>query len=185
MTRSATATDRVTWFGCPAQQSNSAAPKPATSNKGKSRGCLDATSYRNARRGGRWSGARPPRSWPPSSLAKRCASFGIEPAPRTSRRFHCVYPQLETPDHTAALVACLNATRVRRSAQSNQRVYGGGLSKLEPRDLLDIHVPDVRGLRQDTCRDLQARLLDLDLAVKTGADPSAAQQMLDAAVDAL
>ena len=76
--------------------------------------------------------------------------------------FHCVYPHREDPDFVAALVACLNSTVVQATSQHQQRVYGGGLRKFEPRDLLEVTVPHLGAVSQRTIRELHGLLLRLD-----------------------
>lgn len=57
--------------------------------------------------------------------------------------FHCVYPHDKRPIFVKALLACLNSTTIQSRARSKNRVYGGGLLKYEPKDLLEIEVPDL------------------------------------------
>lgn len=63
---------------------------------------------------------------------------------RTLTTFHCVYPFRDDLPFVHALVACLNSDVVQSASLAHQRAYGGGLQKFEPRDLLDIRVPDLR-----------------------------------------
>lgn len=63
---------------------------------------------------------------------------------RTLTTFHCVYPQTASLEFCAALTLCLNAPSTQNRARAQRRVYGGGLLKFEPKDLLDIEVPDLR-----------------------------------------
>jgi adenine-specific DNA-methyltransferase len=60
--------------------------------------------------------------------------------------FHCIYvnEQFRNPEFIRALLDCLNSPLIQDLARGNRRVYGGGLLKFEPRDLLDIPVPDLR-----------------------------------------
>jgi len=76
--------------------------------------------------------------------------------------FHCVYPRRGDPDFVAALVACLNSTVVQATSQHQQRVYGGGLRKFEPRDLLEVSVPQLEAVSERTLRRLHDLLLRLD-----------------------
>ena len=75
--------------------------------------------------------------------------------------FHCVYPFIERPNLVHALVACLNSRIVQSAAREHQRAYGGGLQKFEPRDLLDIPVPDLRRVPQRRLDALAAALAGL------------------------
>lgn len=68
-------------------------------------------------------------------------------AVRNLTTFHCIYVSEEyrhLDDFVPALTACLNSVIVQELARSHRRVYGNGLNKFEPRDLLDIPVPDLR-----------------------------------------
>jgi len=76
--------------------------------------------------------------------------------------FHCIYPHCEDSDFVAALVACLNSTVVQATSQHQQRVYGGGLRKFEPRDLLEVMVPNLEVVSRRTIRKLRDLLLRLD-----------------------
>lgn len=58
--------------------------------------------------------------------------------------FHGIYPHVATPRFSGALTACLNSSVVQDLIKHDLRAYGGGLNKMEPRDLLKIPVPDLR-----------------------------------------
>lgn len=60
--------------------------------------------------------------------------------------FHGIFPERRDCAYLRALTACLNAAPVARLAEAQLRRYGGGLRKIEPRDLLEISVPDLRRL---------------------------------------
>ena len=62
----------------------------------------------------------------------------------TLTTFHCVYPSDASQDFAAALTLCLNLPSVQAASRAHTRVYGGGLMKFEPKDLLEIAVPDIR-----------------------------------------
>lgn len=72
--------------------------------------------------------------------------------------FHCIYPHDERPHFATALVACLNSAIVQDACRAQQRVYGGGLLKFEPKDLLEIAVPDLRGAGDSELARLAERL---------------------------
>jgi adenine-specific DNA-methyltransferase len=57
--------------------------------------------------------------------------------------FHGIYPNGLSETQIKALVAALNSPVVQNLARQQQRVYGGGLRKYEPRDLLAIEVPEL------------------------------------------
>jgi adenine-specific DNA-methyltransferase len=57
--------------------------------------------------------------------------------------FHGIYPNGLSKTQIKALVAALNSPLVQNLARQQQRVYGGGLRKYEPRDLLAIEVPEL------------------------------------------
>jgi adenine-specific DNA-methyltransferase len=95
--------------------------------------------------------------------------------------FHCIYPLDGDPDHAAALTACLNSDVVQAQARQHLRVYGAGLSKVEPRDLLEIPVPDLRKAAPATLRSLRAALGALDEGLRARAAAHARAE-LDAVV---
>lgn len=57
--------------------------------------------------------------------------------------FHCIYPTKNEATYCRALVACLNSRLVQTMAEHQRRVYGGGLMKFEPKDLLSVLVPNL------------------------------------------
>jgi adenine-specific DNA-methyltransferase len=96
--------------------------------------------------------------------------------------FHCIYPVDDDPGFAAALTACLNGSVVQAQARQHLRVYGAGLSKIEPRDLLDIPVPDLRRVSARNRRVLQDALLELDAAQRAGNYIERATMRLDDAI---
>lgn len=72
--------------------------------------------------------------------------------------FHGIYPKFNNPFLERALVAVLNSSVVQDLMKSEMRVYGGGLNKVEPRDLLDVKVPDLRHCSQETLEALSSFL---------------------------
>jgi len=73
---------------------------------------------------------------------------------------------------------------VQQLAQRQHRVYGGGLLKMEPKDLLDIEVPDLRKVSAKTLRELAGLLKELDRVVRAKHDSADVQGWLDAVVEA-
>jgi len=59
--------------------------------------------------------------------------------------FHNIYPSVTlNKEKITALVGLLNLNDMKEYIMSQKRVYGGGLIKIEPNDILDIEVPDIR-----------------------------------------
>ncbi|MDY7010826.1 MAG: N-6 DNA methylase [Planctomycetota bacterium] len=98
--------------------------------------------------------------------------------------FHCIYPISEDPLFIKALVGSLNSRKVQHLAKRHRRVYGGGLSKFEPRDLLDIQVPDLRVISRATLQDLANALDRLDKTTRQKQDiPEEDYSLLNELVD--
>lgn len=98
--------------------------------------------------------------------------------------FHCIYPQSCDPLFVKALTAVLNSRKVQEASKRHRRVYGGGLSKFEPRDLLDIQVPDLRVIRSSTLRSLSDMLDHIDASLRNkGAVSDDEWDRLDGLVD--
>ena len=57
-----------------------------------------------------------------------------------------------------ALVGLLNLDDLQESILTQKRVYGGGLIKLEPRDILDIQIPDVSKYKNSSIKKLNNEL---------------------------
>jgi len=81
---------------------------------------------------------------------------------RNLTAFHCFYPEDSDPLFADALVACLNSDVIARAVAKQQRVYGGGLLKIEPADILDIDVPDLRAVDRPLLERLAQALDKLD-----------------------
>ena len=86
----------------------------------------------------------------------------------TLTTFHCVYPIDQTENSTAALTLCLNVPSVQAAARAQTRVYGGGLLKFEPRDLLDICVPDLSKAHASTVAALAKEQTRLAAELRSG-----------------
>jgi len=80
---------------------------------------------------------------------------------RNLTAFHCFYPVDDDPIFSDALVACLNSDIIAAAVAKQQRVYGGGLLKIEPADILDIDVPDLRAIDRALLLQLAAALTGL------------------------
>lgn len=93
--------------------------------------------------------------------------------------FHCIYPCTDEPAFAGALVACLNSPSVQAMSRYQSRVYGDGLRKFEPRDLLDIKVPNLGVVRRNTVVALCDRLQELDAECRSKAATSALAVELD------
>lgn len=63
--------------------------------------------------------------------------------------FHGLYPRDLDPTQTRALAALLGSDAMQRAIAEHVRRFAGGLMKLEPRDILDIDVPDIRLVPQN------------------------------------
>ncbi|QTD54500.1 HsdM family class I SAM-dependent methyltransferase [Parasphingorhabdus cellanae] len=63
--------------------------------------------------------------------------------------FHNLYAPTLDPIQLRALVALLNSDMMQEAINAQVRVLASGLMKLEPRDILDIHVPDIRLIPRD------------------------------------
>lgn len=103
-------------------------------------------------------------------------------AVRNLTAFHCIYPLRKDRVFARALTACLNSPTVQALARRQLRVYGGGLLKVEPKDLLEIAVPDLGRLKPATLALLASCLESLDAATRFRGDERAALERLDAAV---
>lgn len=101
---------------------------------------------------------------------------------RSLTTFHCIYPKDERESFCKALTAMLNSRRVQEYAARERRVYGGGLAKFEPADLLDIYVPDLRLAKKTTLSELADMLDMLDTSVRNSND---GLQVVQAKLDAL
>lgn len=84
--------------------------------------------------------------------------------------FHCVYPHDARPVFVKALAACLNSKSIQARARSKNRVYGGGLLKYEPKDLLEVEVPDLSKVSADRLTKLAAFFDEAERAVRAGGE---------------
>lgn len=91
---------------------------------------------------------------------------------RSLTNFHCIYPKIGGPTLAQALVAVLNSRSARELMVSHRRGYGGGLIKFEPKDLLAIPIPDLRGLDEQVINDLAHELPLMHARQCEGLEPS-------------
>lgn len=83
--------------------------------------------------------------------------------------FHCLYPKVHLSENQIkALVAILNHQDMSAYVMEQRRVYGGGLLKLEPRDLPDIRIPDIRSLTPEMITLLSDELVIANNEIKSG-----------------
>lgn len=103
--------------------------------------------------------------------------------------FHGIYLRREEFSEAAlklipvALSAVLNSTKVQKLSLENQRSYGGGLQKVEPKDVTEFLVPDLRRLPSSDLRKLKDSVEVADKLYRAGA--AHWRQPLDEAVEAL
>lgn len=72
--------------------------------------------------------------------------------------FHSVYPKNLDPTQARALTALLDSHAMQAAISAHVRRFASGLMKLEPRDILDICVPDIRLLPHKLVAQLAAWL---------------------------
>ncbi|HVY88435.1 MAG TPA: N-6 DNA methylase [Hyphomonadaceae bacterium] len=103
---------------------------------------------------------------------------------RSLTTFHGIYPAFAEETLLKALVAMLVSPSGAAELHDAKRVYGGGLDKLEPRDLLTVRLPDPRQLR-DGQVDALARAFDRFEAIlraQAGETPANAMDELHSVV---
>jgi adenine-specific DNA-methyltransferase len=93
--------------------------------------------------------------------------------------FHCIYPFDKSEEWSAAITTCLNSGVIQRLSREQYRVYGGGLLKMEPKDLLDLRVPDLRKVSPRTIAELAALLGKLDAALRDTSNLAAIREEID------
>ena len=72
--------------------------------------------------------------------------------------FHCLYPEKLTAVETDSLTAILNSSLLQKINMGSQRAYGGGLQKVEPKDILEMYVPTIKDLTLIEHQSLSAAL---------------------------
>jgi adenine-specific DNA-methyltransferase len=99
--------------------------------------------------------------------------------------FHGLRPASDDPVLIDALVVLLNAPAARHAIGRTQRVFGAGLEKVEPADLLDIVLPDLRAVARADLERLAQLLEPMDRAWRAhGAFDAALAARMDAAAAA-
>jgi len=94
--------------------------------------------------------------------------------------FHCLYPERDDPVFCKALVACLNSRLLQSMAEHQRRVYGGGLMKFEPKDLLSIQIPMLNQASELVIQELAGMLDLMDEAIRRqGQVPADMMETLD------
>jgi adenine-specific DNA-methyltransferase len=94
--------------------------------------------------------------------------------------FHGLFPIRDDVAFHRALVACLNSAPVQDLMRGSLRIYARGLQKLEPRDLLEIPVPDLRALGPARLAALGRALVSLE-AGRRGAEARLAALVMETA----
>jgi len=75
--------------------------------------------------------------------------------------FHGLYFDLDSQD-IGVVVALLNSSLLQTHNRKTERSYGGGLQKVEPKDLLEMDIPDPRSLSIALKDQLASALIDAD-----------------------
>lgn len=99
--------------------------------------------------------------------------------------FHCIYPHDTRPVFIKALAACLNSQHLQERARSKNRVYGGGLLKYEPKDLLEIEAPDLTMLSDNHLERLAVLFDEAERASRIGEVGFSAPGLEEAVEDAI
>ncbi len=81
--------------------------------------------------------------------------------------FHCIYPKFSDKDMILFLLAFLNSNHCRELMKREMRFYGGGLNKLEPKDLEKIPVINPHNIPRAKLKEIVvifSKLLELERA---------------------
>lgn len=100
--------------------------------------------------------------------------------------FHAVYPANDDPTFHDALACTLNSELVAQKAQAHWRRYGGGLTKFEPADLLDMPLPNLAQFNTATINELARLFRRIDELSRHGESLSSVQsavsELLESAI---
>lgn len=100
--------------------------------------------------------------------------------------YHGLTPRNSDPLLADALVVALHSTIAVKAIERARRVFGAGLEKVEPADLLDIHLPDLPRASKAALARVASCLPPLDANRRAGGASNAAlQAQIDSALDAL
>ena len=81
--------------------------------------------------------------------------------------FHGLYPEMPEED-IGVLVALLNSSSLQGLNRSSERAYGSGLRKVEPRDVLQMKIPNISLLRKQVKAQLAQALEESDILRRNG-----------------
>jgi adenine-specific DNA-methyltransferase len=81
--------------------------------------------------------------------------------------FHCLYVDLE-PRLVGIMVAVLNSTMLQEKNKIFERSYGNGLRKVEPKDVLDMLIPDLTQLNSKQILQILSALKISDTKLRNG-----------------
>jgi len=83
--------------------------------------------------------------------------------------FHGLFSEMPQ-DEICVIVALLNSTIIQSHNRKSERSYGGGLQKVEPKDLLDMEIPNPKSLSVSLQKQLSKALLAADQLRRSGSE---------------
>jgi len=95
--------------------------------------------------------------WVPVFNRERVKFIFNETTCKSLTCFHSLDVNLDE-EKKRALVSLLNLDDLQENVLSQKRVYGGGLIKLEPKDILDIQIPDISKYKISSIKKLNKEL---------------------------
>jgi adenine-specific DNA methylase len=102
--------------------------------------------------------------------------------------FHCVYIQNKIRQNQLmfeALLACLNSTRTASLLKRIGRTYGGGLLKVEPRELAKLPIYNIMKFSEEELNYLSKLFRNLCLSERKGEDEDGIRDEIDEALDSI